>query len=90
MSIDVIIHDMEYTRKAKTLSLDRDLLAEITRTKGPHSESERVNRLLRFALELERRTELEQEAARFYASRPDDGGERRAFEAAGISSWSRD
>lgn len=39
-------------KATKTFSLDQDLLKEVKRTKGTQSESERVNRLLRFALDL--------------------------------------
>jgi hypothetical protein len=51
------------TRETKTFSLDRKILGEVKRTKGTLSESERVNRLLRRALDLERRAALDAEAA---------------------------
>jgi hypothetical protein len=78
------------SRAIKTFSLDQDILREVKRTKGPHSESERVNRLLRFALDLERRAELEQEAANFYANAPDDAESRRAFRGAALRTWTRE
>ena len=46
------------TKATRTFSLDREILAEVKRTKGDLSESERVNRLLRTALDLERRAAL--------------------------------
>ncbi len=81
---------MKTTTKAiKTFSLDQDVLREVKRTKGSHSESERVNRLLRFALDLEKRAELEQEAAMFFGSSPEDES-RGAFQSAAIGTWARD
>ena len=81
---------MKANKVPKTYSMDRDLLTELKRTKGPHSESERVNRLLRQALEEEHRAELERDAAQFYASQPDEEKERRAFRSASLRSWARD
>ena len=77
-------------KATKTFSLDKSVLAEIKRTKGRLSESERVNRLLRSALELEKRAAFEQEAADFYATARDDREERRAFESAGLDVWKHD
>ena len=74
----------------KTFSLDKEILAVMKRTKGDMSESERVNSLLRFALDPERRAALDSEAARFFGSEPRDREERRAFEAASIAPWERD
>lgn len=70
--------------------MDREILEQIARTKGTLSESERVNRLLRYALDLERRAALEQEAARFFAAAPAERRERRAFESATVESWNRE
>ena len=78
------------TRETKSFSLDRKILAEVKRTKGTLSESERVNRLLRRALDLERRAALDAEAASFFGSACDDRAERRAFESAAVASWARD
>ena len=77
------------TKITKTFSLDQQVLADVKRTKGDLSESERVNRLLRFALDLEKRALLDQEAAIFFAS-PEERAERKAFESASIESWARD
>ena len=78
------------TRETRTFSLDRKILAEVKRTKGSLSESERVNRLLRRALDLERRAALDAEAASFFGSARDNRAERRAFESAAVASWTRD
>ena len=77
-------------RTTKSFSLDREILAELKRTRGALSQSERVNRLLRLALDLERRAALEREAGSFYASAPADRIERRAFESATMESLARD
>ena len=73
----------------KTFSLDREILAQLKATKGTLSESDRVNRLLRRALELERTAALDAEAAAFFGSAPRDRKERAAFESASIASWTR-
>ena len=81
---------MHAARKAiKTFSLDKEVLAEVKRTKGAGSESERVNNLLRFALELERKASLYKEAADFFQRAPDDRKERRGYQAATLRSWAR-
>jgi len=65
-------------------------LAEIASTKGKSSTSERVNELLRRALELERRERLEREAAEFFATEGDRSArERAAFHRAAIQVLSR-
>jgi hypothetical protein len=78
------------TKTTKTFSLDREILAEVKRTKGALSESERVNTLLRFALDLEKRAALDRETAGFFGSARADRQERRAFESANLASWARD
>jgi hypothetical protein len=78
------------TRATQSFSLDREILAEVKRTRGTLSQSERVNRLLRFALDLERRATLERKTASFYGDAPADRTERRAFESATIESLARD
>jgi hypothetical protein len=77
------------TRATKTFSLDRDILETVKKTKGRGSESERVNALLRRALEAERRAALSDEAESFFASVPTDRKERSAFQSAGIAAWKR-
>ena len=78
-------------RKTRSFSLDPEVLSEIERTKGSASASERVNQLLKYALETERKASLYQEAAQFFGSVPpaDDRTERRAYQKAGLESWSR-
>ncbi len=78
------------TKSNKTFSLDKEILVEVKRTKGAGSESERVNSLLRSALDIERKAALREEAAVFFGGAPDDRKERRSYEAAIIRSWARD
>ena len=77
-------------KATRTFSLDKEILAEVKRTKGTLSDSERVNRLLRFALDLERRAALEREIAGFFAANREDRTERRAYESASRDSWTRE
>ena len=77
-------------KRTKTFSLDEEILAEVKRTKGTQSESQRVNSLLRFALDLERRVALDREIARFFDDARPARDEQRAFESAAIASWTRD
>ena len=74
----------------KTSSLDKEVLVAVRRTKGTGSESERVNKLLKLALDMERRAALQEEAAAFFNGARDDRRERRAYQAATIRSWARD
>ena len=76
-------------RIPKTLTVEESLLAEVERTRGGGSTSERVNELLARALELERQEELEREAARFYSG-PRDRREERSFQKASLRSITRD
>ncbi len=76
-------------RKTRSFSLDQNVLSEVERTKGNNSASERVNQLLKYALETERKAGLYQEAAQFFSSAGEDRQERRAFQKAGLKSWSR-
>jgi hypothetical protein len=78
------------TRATRTFSVDKEILAEVKRTRGDLSESERVNRLLRCALDLEKHAALEREIAGFFAVDREDRAERRAFESASRSSWARE
>jgi hypothetical protein len=78
------------SKATKSFSLDTEILAEVKRTKGNLSESERVNRLLRLALDTERRSALEREIARFFASEESDRDERTAFGFASLASWARE
>ncbi len=68
------------TRTTKSLSLEKDLLREVERTRGGVSTSERVNALLKTALEIERRRGLAAEAEIFFGSAPDgDAASRKAW-----------
>jgi hypothetical protein len=77
-------------RKTRSFSLDPDVLSEVERTKGSSSASERVNQLLKYALETERKASLCQEAAQFFGSVPEGRQERRAFQKANVRSWLRE
>jgi hypothetical protein len=77
-------------RKTRSFSLDPDVLSEVERTKGQVSASERVNHLLRYALDMERKASLFQEAAQFFKTAPDDREERRAFQKANLQTWVRE
>jgi len=76
-------------RKTRSFSLDPDVLRAVDRTKGHASASERVNSLLKYALEMERKASLDQEAAEFFAHAPDDREERRDFQRANLKTWTR-
>jgi predicted CopG family antitoxin len=78
-------------RIPKTLTLEESVLAEMERTKGDRSTSERVNELLKRALELERHDKLEREAALFYSAvNHQERQEERAFQKASLRSLTRD
>jgi hypothetical protein len=77
------------TKATKTVSLDRDILDRVKRTKGTRSDSERVNQLLRTALDLENKAALEQEVATFFSRPPKDRKERRALQKASMAVLAR-
>lgn len=81
---------MRSARKTRSFSLDAEVLMEVERTKGPASVSERVNQLLKSALETERKASLCREAAGFFGAAPDDRGERQAYQKASAKSWGRE
>jgi hypothetical protein len=85
----MMIYNIYYMRIPKTLTVEESLLAEVERTKGGGSTSERVNQLLARALDLERQDEMEREAALFYSD-PDDRREERSFQKASLRSITRD
>ena len=79
------------TRKNKSLSLEKRVIEEIERTKGRASSSERVNALLKRALELERLESLENEAETFFAAVSQEEQEsNEAFQAAALKSLARE
>ena len=78
-------------RTTKCLSLDESLVREVEHTIGKSSVSERVNVLLKAALEWERQQGLYSEAERFFSSESDeDRGARKAFQTASIRSLARE
>ena len=78
-------------RIPKTFTMDESILAAVERTKGKRSRSERVNELLKLALEQEQRQALEQEAARFYSvANRSDRTEERAFQQASLRRMRRE
>ncbi|MGA8689879.1 MAG: hypothetical protein WB662_08250 [Methyloceanibacter sp.] len=77
-------------RKTRSFSLDPEVIAELDRTKGDDSASERVNQLLKLALETERKADLWREAEEFFSNAPDDRHERRAFQKAGLRTLTRE
>lgn len=78
-------------RIPKTLTVEESLLVHVERTKGERSTSERVNELLKLALEQERREELAREAALFYSSASQrNRQEERAFQKAAQRSLKAD
>jgi len=81
---------MRSVRKTRSFSLDPAVLSEVERTKGSVSASERVNHLLKCALEQERKANLYQESALFFADAPEDREQNRAFQTAGVRSWERE
>jgi hypothetical protein len=85
---------MFYMRKATSLTISEDVIAQIANTKNGRSLSERVNELLRRALVLERAERLEQEAAVFFADAKNESGkdaaERLAYRKASRRVLTRD
>lgn len=69
-------------RKAKTFTLEPGVLSYVQRTRGRMSASERVNRMLKRAMQAERLSQFEREAAEFYAEQPppDERKERAAYQ----------
>lgn len=84
------MYNMFHMRKATSLTISEDILGKIAQTKGTRSTSERVNELLRRALEIERREGLEKEAAGFFAADLDDPRERVAYRKASKKVLSRE
>ena len=76
-------------RIPKTLTVEESVLAQVEQTKGGRSTSERVNELLKRALDLERQEGLQREAALFYSS-VEDRQEERSFQKATLRSIARD
>jgi hypothetical protein len=67
------------------------VLHEVERTKGAASTSERINELLKIALEVERAQRLAEGAKIFFRSvSEEDRTTRKAFQAATINSLARE
>ncbi len=77
-------------RKTRSFSLEPDVLAQVEQTKGTGSASERVNNLLKLALETKRKADLWREAEQFFSAAPDDRRERRAFQKASLRTLTRE
>ena len=77
-------------RVPKTFTVEESILADLERSRGKRSTSERVNELLKLALEQEAKQKLEREAATFYSESKNDRTERRAFQKASLRSLERD
>lgn len=86
----VIYYHVNYMRIPKTITLEESILADLERSRGSRSTSERVNELLKLALEHEARANLDREAAMFYSGNRNDRAERRAFQKASLRSLERD
>ncbi len=77
-------------RTTKSYSIERQVEVYVTRTRGEVSASQRVNELLRRAIEEEREEQLEREAAQFFSELPADlRKEERAFQKATKRSLAR-
>jgi hypothetical protein len=77
-------------RIPKTITVEESILADLERSRGDRSTSERINQLLKLALEQEAKQTLEREAATFYSGNRNDRTERRAFQKASLRSLERD
>lgn len=78
-------------RKARSFTISDDILSEISNSRGNASTSERVNQLLRRALEQERKERLEKEAEAFFSQeRNTSADERSAFQKAARRTLERD
>jgi len=78
-------------RIPKTLTLEDFVIADLERTKGNRSTSDRANNLLKFALEMERQKELEEQAATFYSvANRKERREEKALQKASRRSIARD
>jgi hypothetical protein len=67
----------------KTVTLEEALVDEVEGTRGEASTSERVNELLKRALDVERQEKLDREAELFYGG-AEKRPEERSFEKASL------
>ena len=86
----MMYYHMIHMRIPKTITVEESILADLERSRGSRSTSERVNELLKIALEQEAKQALEREAATFFSKNKDDRTERRAFQKASLRSLQRD
>lgn len=77
-------------RLAKSFTLEADINEYVDRTKGDRSASERVNELLKRAMQAEQYDRLEAEAAIFFGKAATDRSESKAFQDAAVRSFDRD
>ncbi|MGH9776913.1 MAG: hypothetical protein ACRD5I_00730 [Candidatus Acidiferrales bacterium] len=78
-------------RQTASFTLDQDLLDYLSRTRRGRSRSQRVNELLRRAVELEQQARLEAEAAAFFKTvHRSERAETRAFQRTARKSLARD
>jgi len=78
-------------RIPKTFTLEESILADVERSRGGRSASDRVNELLKRGLDQEKRDELERDAAHFYAlKRQKNRSEERASQKAAVRSFTRE
>ena len=77
-------------RVTRSFSLDGAVARQIETTRGSRSASDRVNTLLKRALEAERYVQLEREAAEFFSGSKGDRDDERAFREAALKVWTRE
>jgi len=77
-------------RLAKSFTLEADINEYVDRTKGDRSASERVNELLKRAMQAEQYDRLEAEAAIFFGKAAADRSESKALQDAAVRSFDRD
>ncbi len=78
-------------RIAKSFTIDPEVSEYVDTTKGERSASERINQLLKRAIEQERYDRLEAEAAAFFSEQSAlDDDEGLAFRRAGMRALQRD
>jgi hypothetical protein len=87
----MIINNIIYMRVAKSFTIDPEISEYVAETKGEQSASERVNDMLRRAMQEEKCQRLEKEAQAFFsAGGAKDRKETRAFQKAAIRTFQRD
>lgn len=77
-------------RLTKSFTVEPEVNEYVEATKGEGSASERVNRLLKLAIQKERYDALEAEAAEFFSASRAERSEVAAFQKAALRTFSRD